>query len=128
VDPSYTSMILKKAKDRERYLRSRKFKSTTPQKSIKDIQIMTISRVWEKFLTRVGIGLLLCISSFSWIILVYEALNYFGFSEVAITTLVPVIAILLPGIVVMLRLTFNRCKDEVHQENEEMIEMIKGSD
>ena len=116
-------MILKKAKDRERYLRSRKFKSTPPENK-KDIQIMIKSRVWEKFLTRVGIALLLCVGGFSWIMLVFQGLIYFGVSAETNLILGPLIAIVLPSAIMMLRSVFNNCKAEVEKENKDLMEMI----
>lgn len=85
-----------------------------------------MSRVWKKFLVRVGKGLAISFAVVVWFFMVIFFYKVLGISEDAAGFLVPFTTVIVPSGVFFLRSLYKDCKAEVDRENQEMLRAIKG--
>ena len=125
----YVKGILKKAKDRERYLRVRsKYAVVRTEKEKKELLRMIKSRVWMRFLSKVGKFLKFVFSVLAGIAALIGFLALVGVPGPIALCVGFIVGIISPMILIVLRDVYNDSKREVERENRELMYTLGKSE
>lgn len=120
VNEDYVKTILKKAEDRERYLRIR-FKMKSAEQEKKELLGMIKKRVWLRFSVKVGKFLGFVLSMFAGIAMLGVLLTVVGVPfEIAVFVAL-IAGIISPMVYIVLRDVYKDAKLEVERENRELL-------